>query len=244
MTPDKGSRLKIAAFFIFGALVGAATVFVACASASAPTSQGDTAAETLAVFDKPYEWVFSYNEDMQLPELPTGCEATAAATLARMNGFYVTKTQVADAMPKSDSDFVNAFLGDPYSEHGWATCAPCVTNTLNGFFEIEERLAAINLTGTDLFDLPVPCAVWATIDMTLPGAPARTSDDYNLFRNTHCVVVTHVGEVAVDIIDPLRGDCQQATDQFIEIYDAMGKQAIYVDDLATILRMQRGENYV
>lgn len=244
MTPNNRGCVNAAALVMVAVLVAIVAISFVRASATDQTSQDDVAVEILEVDDKPYSWVFNYGDDMQLPELPTGCEATAAATLARMNGFYVTKTQVADAMPKSDSDFVNAFLGDPYSEHGWATCAPCVTNTLNGFFEIEERLAAINLTGTDLFDLPVPCAVWATIDMTLPGAPARTSDDYSLFRNTHCVVVTHIGEVAVDIIDPLRGDCQQPTDQFIEIYNAMGKQAVYIDDLTTILRIQRGENNV
>lgn len=241
MNPNKRSRLKIAASFLFAALACAAAVLYMGAYALEKPSQETAMPEMLEVSDTPYEWVFNYGEDMQLPELPTGCEATAAATLARMNGCYITKTQVANALPKSDSDFVTAFLGDPYSEHGWATSAPCITNTLNGFFETEERLAAINLTGTDLFDLPLPCAVWATIDMTLPGAPARISDDYGLFRNTHCVVVTRVGEVAVDIIDPLRGDCQQRTDQFIEIYNAMGKQAVYVDDLTTILRMQRGE---
>lgn len=244
MKVSKRSRLKIAASFLTGLLAGAMTVFVACIVAHTPTAQCDDVTETFEVYDTPYEWVFNYNEDMQLPELPTGCEATAASTLARLNGYYVTKTQVADALPKSDSDFVNSFIGDPYSEHGWATCAPCITNTLNGFFEIEEKYAATNLTGTDFFDLPLPCAVWATIDMTLPGAPARTSGDYKLFWNTHCVVVTRVGEVAVDIIDPLRGECQQPTDQFIEIYNAMGKQAVYVDDLTTILRMQRSEGNV
>lgn len=241
MMPNNRGGVTAIVLFMLVAFVAIIAISVLRASAPEQPSQDDRAVEMLEVDDKPYSWVFNYGEDMQLPELPTGCEATAAATLARMNGFYVTKTQVADAMPKSDADFVNSFLGDPYSQHGWATCAPCVTNTLNGFFEIEEKLAAINLTGTDLFDLPVPCAVWATIDMAVPDAPVRTEGDYGLFRNTHCVVVTHVGEVAVDIIDPLRGDCQQPTDQFIEIYDAMGKQAVYVADLTTILRMQRGE---
>lgn len=241
MKPNNRGCVNALALFMFVALAAIVAISFARASETDTASQDDRSAEVLEVNDKPYRWVFNYGEDMQLPELPTGCEATAAATLARMNGFYVTKTQVADAMPKSDSDFVNAFLGDPHSKHGWATSAPCVTDTLNGFFEIEEKLAAINLTGTDLFDLPVPCAVWATIDMTAPDDPVRASDGYGLYRNTHCVVLTRVGEVAVDIIDPLRGDCQQPTDQFIEIYDAMGKQAVYVADLTTILRMQRGE---
>lgn len=241
MMESERPRLKLVAAFLLGVLAAFVSIFLLCVSAPVENAQTDREIESFEVYDTPYEWVFNYNEDMQLPELPTGCEATAAATLARMDGFYVTKTQVADAMPKSDSDFVNSFLGDPYSEHGWATSAPCVTDTLNGFFEMEERRAAINLTGTDFFDLPLPCAVWATIDMTLPDAPVRTSEDYGLYRNTHCVVVTRVGDVAVDIIDPLRGDCQQPTDQFIEIYNAMGKQAVYVDDLTTILRIQRGE---
>lgn len=43
--------------------------------------------EKLEVNDFEHYFIFSYNRDMQLPELPTGCEATAISTLLRMGDY-------------------------------------------------------------------------------------------------------------------------------------------------------------
>lgn len=193
--------------------------------------------DSLPIEDTPYTWVLDYTQDMQLPELPTGCEATAASTLLRMNGMYVTKLEVADAMPKSESDFVYSFLGDPYSYSGWACSAPCVVNTINGFCEFEEKLAAVEMTGTPLGELPLPAAVWVTIDLVDPEDPVRTSDGYGLYRNSHCMVVREVTETGVDVIDPLGGDPVYDRAVFESIYDAMGRQAVYVTDIKTALQI-------
>lgn len=205
-----------------------------CVPSTAERTQAD---ETLSVNDTPYVWVFNYGEDMQLPELPTGCEATAAATLLRMNGVPVTKTEMADALPKSDADFVNAFLGDPYSETGWTCSAPCITETINGFLESEEDLAAVELTGTALADLPTPCTVWVSIDLADVSEPVRTQDGYGLFRNPHCVTITAVGEAEVSCIDPLRGDTTYERSQFEKVFNAMGMQSVYVTDVLTALQL-------
>lgn len=191
----------------------------------------------LEVKDEPYVWVLDYTQDMQLPELPTGCEATAASTLMRMNGVYVTKFQVADAMPKSDDDFVNAFIGDPYSYSGWACSAPCVTRTINGFLDVEEKYAAVELTGTPLLELPTPCVVWATIDMVEPQEPRRVQDGYGLYANSHCVVLKEIKDDQVYLIDPLGGDPVYDVSFFEPIYDGMGRQAVYMTDIGTAVRM-------
>lgn len=189
--------------------------------------------------DVPYEWVFDSRQDMQLPELPTGCEATAVGTLLRMNGVLVTKFQVADAMPKSDSDFVAYFLGDPYSSKGWACMAPCGARTANRFLEEDGRLAAVELTGTSLGELPLPCAVWATIGMDDPVPSGRAKDGYELMQNPHCVVVTAMDENVVSMVDPLEGavQCDRAT--FERIYKAMGRQSVWITDLDEALRIIR-----
>lgn len=189
------------------------------------------------VSDTPYEWVLNYNEDMQLPELPTGCEATAGATMMRMNGILVSKEDVADAMPKSDDDFVNCFIGDPYSYSGWACSAPCLTNTLNGFLDVEEKFAAVELTGTPLQELPTPCCVWVTANIEIPDAPVREKDGYGLFRNSHCVVLRGINGDKVSVIDPLGGDPDYDLNQFESVYDAMGRQAVYVTDIDAAVRM-------
>lgn len=204
----------------------ALAVLVSCTASFLPEDE-----PPLEVADEPYVWVMNYSHDMQLPELPTGCEATAAATMCRMQGALVTKTQVADALPKSDADFVHAFLGDPYAETGWACSAPAIAETLNGIFEHEEKFAAVELTGDDLWELPLPCAVWVSIECADPGEAVREQEGYGLFRRSHCVVLTRRGEVAVDVVDPLRGVCQYPTERFTEIYDHMGRQAVYVAPL-------------
>ena len=204
-----------------------------------PSCSAVTESETLDVSDFAYEWVFDYSEDMQLPELPNGCEATAAATLARMNGEFVTKTEVADIMPRSSHDFVHAFLGNPYLETGWATSAPCVTETLNRIFQTHERLAAIELTGTPIYKLPLPCMVWVSIDLKDNGKPKREQEGYVLFKNTHTVIVTNIHDVTVEVIDPLRGETSYPIHVFKGIYDNMGRQAVYISDINTISRMNR-----
>lgn len=199
----------------------------------------DGSEDTMRATDAPYEWAFDGRQDMQLPELPTGCEATAVGTLLRMNGVPVTKFQVADAMPKSDSDFVACFLGDPYSPKGWACMAPCGARTANRFLETEGRLAAVELTGTDLGELPLPCAVWATIGMDDPVPSGRVKDGYELMQNPHCVVVTSVDEGVVSMVDPLEGIAQCDRAAFERIYEAMGRQSVWITDLDEALRIIR-----
>lgn len=50
----------------------------------------------------------------QLPELPTGCGIAALTMVFNYNGVNVTKTEMADEMPKHESDPSKGFVGDPY----------------------------------------------------------------------------------------------------------------------------------
>ena len=217
------------------ALAGA---LVSCA----PTTEAveNPASNRLQASDLPYEWVLNYNQDMQYPELPTGCEATALSTLMRMNGYLVSKTEVADAMPKSDGeDFVTAFWGDPYSKHGWACMAPCSVNTANSFFEICEEYAAVDLTGVELADAPVPFVAWVTIDMEDPIPSEYEQSGYRLMHNPHCVTVVRVSDEYVTCVDPLKGYAEYPRGQFEAVFDAMGKQAVYINELNEALRVER-----
>lgn len=219
---------------IIFALLFSCLVIPACASESVTND--------LDVSDKPHEWVFDTSEDMQLPELPTGCEATAAATLARMAGANVTKTEVADMMPKSDSDFVHSFLGNPYSEKGWACAAPCVEETLNKIFQTREEYAAIELTGTSIYKLPLPCMVWVSIDLVDNGKPRRESEGYGLFNRSHCVVITAIQDGKVEVIDPLKGETEYPLHVFKLVFKSMGKQSVYVGTLDEILNIRRNDD--
>lgn len=184
----------------------------------------------LYVEDKEYEWHFDPTQDLQLPELPTGCEATAASTIARKSGIPVTKQQIADSMPKSDWDWVNRFLGDPYAESGWAISSKGITDTLNKMFRENgyyRHSKAMELMGVSLEDLPHPCVVWVTIGLREPIYQASRGF-YDLYTNTHAMVLLGVADSYVRVIDPLEGEFIYPKDRFEYIYNKVGMHAVYI----------------
>lgn len=185
-----------------------------------------------SIYDIPYEYEFSPKQDLQLPELPTGCEATALSTLLRINGVDVTKFEVADAMPKSTSgEFVHHFWGDPYTEHnGWACMAPCSVETANMFLDENEKVA-VEHTGMKLTHLPLPSAVWVTMYLEDPMYTDYESEGYRLFANPHCVVVEYVDDMRVCVIDPLVGRVEYPFSKFEEVYKALGSQAVCIENV-------------
>lgn len=192
-----------------------------------------TGSVKLEVEDVPYVWEYDETQDMQLPELPTGCEATAASTLIRkVCGVYVTKLQVADAMPKSSWDFVNCFLGDPYSESGYTCWAPCVKDTIEMF--LPDGYVALDSTGTDFIDNRIPFYCYVTMDLEDPMWFSEDSvfgKGYKIAHNPHAVVVTRIDALngVVYCVDPLKkGITEYEYDRFEDIYNQMGKQAVCI----------------
>ena len=171
---------------------------------------------------------FDEGADLQDPELPTGCEATALATTLRMCGVEVSKEDVADAMPKSDGDFVNAFWGDPYSASGMCCMSPCVVDTAKRFIPVEKTV--VDVSGTQLVYLPAPCVVWVTMGLEEPIESAYEQDGYTVLWNTHCVTLLYADEATVTCIDPLEGVVTYPFSKFNTAYMANGKQAVYIAD--------------
>lgn len=197
-----------------------------CAQAQA---DGEWATDSFDANDKPFGaelYVFDPGQDLQLPELPTGCEATATATLLRMYGLKVTKTDVADAMPKSDTDFVHSFLGNPYKPTGGCCMALCAAETARTFLS-GTGLTCYEVEGLPLIDLPKPCVIWATIDLAEPRA-IKQQGAYAMYYPSHCIVVTSVSDGYVQCIDPLKGRVDYPLDHLVNVYQAVGAQAIYV----------------
>lgn len=220
---------KVVVIFIVAILVLFMVVFVSCNSNKQNVvTEHDVEAPIL--YDKPAKYVFDEKQDLQMPELPTGCEATALGTLLRMNGVNVTKFDVADAMPKSDgSDFVYSFWGNPYSAtDGWACMAPCSVITANKFLKDTDKVA-VEYTGTDLTDLKFPSAVWVTMYLNDPVPSSYESNGYRLFRNPHCVVVTRIELDSVYVIDPLVGEVAYPLKRFNSAYKELGCQAVCIE---------------
>lgn len=220
---------KVIAIFAVVILASFMIMFVSCNSAQQNTvAEHDV--ETPTLYDKQVKYVFDEKQDLQMPELPTGCEATALGTLLRMNGVNVTKFDVADAMPKSDgSDFVYSFWGNPYSAtDGWACMAPCSVITANQFLKNSNKVA-VEYTGTDLTDLKFPSAVWVTMYLNDPLPSNYESNGYRLFRNPHCVVVTRIELDSVYVIDPLVGEVAYPLERFNIVYKELGCQAVCIE---------------
>lgn len=220
---------KVVVIFIVAVLASFMIMFVSCNSARHNTVV-EHDVETPILYDKPAKYVFDEKQDLQMPELPTGCEATALGTLLRMNGVDVTKFDVADAMPKSDgSDFVYSFWGNPYSAtDGWACMAPCSVITANKFLKDTNKVA-VEYTGTDLTDLKFPSAVWVTMYLNDPQPSNYESNGYRLFRNPHCVVVTRIELDSVYVIDPLVGEVAYPLERFNSVYKELGCQAVCIE---------------
>lgn len=220
---------KVIAIFAVVVLASFMIVFTSCNSAR-QNAVVEHDVETPILYDKPTKYVFDEKQDLQMPELPTGCEATALGTLLRMNGVDVTKFDVADAMPKSNgSDFVYAFWGNPYSAtDGWACMAPCSVITANKFLKDTNKVA-VEYTGTNLTDLKFPSAVWVTMYLNDPQPSNYESNGYRLFRNPHCVVVTRIELDSVYVIDPLVGEVAYPLERFNSVYKELGCQAVCIE---------------
>lgn len=220
---------KVIAIFAVVVLASFMIVFTSCSSEQ-PNAAIEHDVETQILYDKPAEYVFDEKQDLQMPELPTGCEATALGTLLRMNGVNVTKFDVANAMPKSDgSDFVYSFWGNPYSAtDGWACMAPCSVITANKFLKNSNKIA-VEYTGTDLMDLKFPSAVWVTMYLNDPLPSNYESNGYRLFRNPHCVVVDRIELDSVYVIDPLVGEVAYPLERFNNVYKELGCQAVCIE---------------
>lgn len=220
---------KVIVIFIVVVLASFMIMFVSCSSKQ-QNAVVEHDVETPILYDKPAGYVFDKKQDLQMPELPTGCEATALGTLLRMNGINVTKFDVADAMPKSDgSDFVYSFWGNPYSAtDGWACMAPCSVITANKFLKNTNKIA-VEYTGTNLTDLKFPSVVWVTMYLNDPQPSNYESNGYRLFRNPHCVVVDRIELDSVYVIDPLVGEVAYPFERFNSVYKELGCQAVCIE---------------
>lgn len=216
-------RTRNAVRVLLAVLLGMIAAFAVQVAVSQPNGSVDEPREVLEAS----EGYAVTAADMQLPELPTGCEATAIATLLRLNGVDASKTDVADAMPKSEMDFVHSFLGDPYSETGGCCMSPCAVETMRAFL-VGRSLIGYETEGCDLVDLPTPCVVWVTIDLAEPQGPLKTQGAYEMFYPSHCVTVLGVDAETVRTIDPLKGYAEYPRDKFEHVYNVLGKQAVYI----------------
>ena len=183
--------------------------------------------EPEAIISKPLPAYEHTDADLQYPSYPTGCEGVSASVMLRMNGIQVTNDQFMEALPKGGAeDFVHAFWGEPSSHAGFACMPPAIVDTSKQFLPNDKTV--LDLTGTDLVDLPTPASVWTTMYFCEPMPTEYEQEGYHLFYNTHCVVLLSCSEGQVHLWDPLQGYVDVSFETFDHIYNTMGKLAVYV----------------
>lgn len=177
----------------------------------------------------------------QMPELPTGCEATSLTILLMYDGYQIEKTTIVDEylIYSNTGSFEDGFIGDPYSYEG-AGCFPnTIVETANRFLEAYgAKTEGINLTGKNFYTLlryiaaGRPVAVWTSLYLLDPGIDLRgsTSEGYTWYEMEHCVVLAgyDLENDKVIISDPMEGIAEYSLEWFQEVYERVGQYAVVI----------------
>lgn len=182
----------------------------------------------------------------QLPLLPTGCEAAAAAMFLQWAGADVTMAEIADRLPKGQlpSDHGGKviggnpryeFVGNPFSTSGLGVYNQPISDIIDYYLSNQS----LNMTGCNFKDLLTildskrPLIVWATINMKEPSINSVWYDEQGeevIWKiPEHAMVLVGYTETSIIVNDPLKGKkatYDKAT--FKKCWEAMGSQAITI----------------
>lgn len=185
----------------------------------------------------------------QYPELPTGCEATAAAMLLNYYGEKVTPARFASKWLTCSQDFYKinninygpdpdqVFAGDPFSKSSYGCYATPVVTAINNNSKLLRAQKITNITLEKLcqeyIDKDIPVLVWATSDMkaSKSGKCWQTPDgsSFTWISGEHCLVLVGYNEKSYFFCDPQKGSIVSynkaiSEKRFIEL----GSQAVFV----------------
>lgn len=192
----------------------------------------------------------------QMPELPTGCEATGLTILINYYGYDASKIDIATKyMPSSPvyysngrlygPDYNYTFAGNPTKDGlSYGCYIPCMMTTVNNYFEsVGSPYRTKDLSGTELEDLfpyiaaETPVALIMTPELVTPrtGDTWYTPDGRAMTwqKGHHCMVLMgyDLEKNLVYCADPMmiKGVVSWDIDQFRSIYNQKGKHAMIVD---------------
>ncbi|WP_158094414.1 C39 family peptidase [Collinsella sp. An7] len=179
---------------------------------------------------------------MQYPELPTGCESVALTNVLNYYGYGLAKSTIADSyLPRSSSNFVTAFWGNPHSSSGNCTSAPGIVNAANSFLSQHGGARhAYDVSGVSLEGMYShlqngnPVIVWSTIRQANIGAVyARqwyNGKQYFTVTNSHTVVLRGFDRArnVVYLSDSISGYVTMDASRFYLLYSLRGSQAVVV----------------
>lgn len=185
----------------------------------------------------------------QYPELPTGCESTAAAMVLQYYGENISAENFAESWIEKSSDFYTyggidfgpdpnlTFVGDPFTSYGYGCYAPVIVNAINRNSEVCK---AESFFGKDLdslceefIDNGEPMLIWASMDMkkTEKGTSWQlpSGEHFTWISGEHCLVLVGYDEKNYYFNDPLTGSVVSYKKQLVkDRYTELGKQAVYI----------------
>lgn len=192
---------------------------------------------------------------LQKPELPTGCEATAATMLLRCYGITVDKCAFAGMVTKSSAETYNgrrynahpsdAFIGNPANSSSFGVFSPPIANAMQRVIDkVGLPFKAHPLVGEprETIETTVsggtPMLVWVTMSLinvkpTISWYIKRngvyTDELFTWPGNEHCVVLYAINGNTVSVYDPLKGNVQYEKEKFFTRYNDVGKYAVKIE---------------
>ena len=185
----------------------------------------------------------------QYPDLPTGCEATAAVMVLRYYGAAVTPEVFAREWLECSTDFTiydgllygpdpdEQYAGDPFTTASYgcfagpivaavrAHCDTCTAREVRG-----EPLAALCET---YIDDGKPLLIWATMNMR-PSCDGKTwltpaRESFTWPAGEHCLVLVGYDEEAYIFNDPMTGTAVSYPRETVERrYEELGRRAVVI----------------
>jgi len=190
----------------------------------------------------------------QLPDLPNGCEITAAAILLNYYGYNVDKLDLDAYLPKTpiniyyENDVAygpdphNYFIGATCDGEGWyCTVKPVVIAINNYLAENNPRGGAIDITGTtpdklyEIVRAGTPVAVWVTIDMREreiddSWLSEDTGEEITVSASDHTMVLIGIIDDDLLFADPLEGIVTYSKADFETSYESRQAMACILKD--------------
>lgn len=189
---------------------------------------------------------------MQNPELPTGCEVTAAAMLLAAYGYRADKLMLASYLTKSDRIDMNGkvyayhpnerFIGNPETLCSYGVFPRPLADAMQKVIEEQGGNDKVySLYGMPeekiltLIDKGIPVCVWTSMyNLEIEYRKGwflirddNYTDEYFYWpSNEHVVVLTAYDEENVTVCDPLKGMCLYPRGDFFRHYEQVGGYAI------------------
>lgn len=186
----------------------------------------------------------------QYPELPTGCEATAATMVLQYYGVSVSAEEFAGTWLECNSSFYSengkeygpdpnkVFAGDPFSLYSYGCYARPIVNAIN---RNSTECSAEIISGRslerlckDYIDHEKPLLIWATMEMkeSYEGRSwyLQNGPKFTWIAGEHCLVLVGYDSNHYYLNDPMTGSTISYPKALVEKrYAELGKQAILIE---------------